>query len=553
MSGIVGIVVVEDGTPVDERLLRRMTHSMAYRGPDRQDVWRDGPVGFGHTLLRTTTDFDDEAQPATLDGRVWITADARVDGRAALVRELEAHGCRGLGDASDSQLILHAYVAWGTHCVEHLLGDFAFAIWDARARRLFCARDHFGIKPFYYAQVPGGFVFSNTLECIRQHPGVGDALNDAAIADFLRFGSNQDPTTTTFSNIHRLAPAHSLTWEEGTLHVRRYWALPTDGRIRYRRSREYVDHFEEILRVAVADRLRVSDVGVWMSGGLDSTSIAATARQLLSERGGNFNLRAHTIVYDTLIPDEERHYAGLAAEALGVETSYFAADGYKPFVGWDRPEVWTPEPTDDPFFLMRTQQLKQVASHSRVLLCGEGGDEVLWSSYVVDLFGRMPWLELGADITRTLVRHRRRPAAGIRARLRQLQRDEGAAPEPPADHPLRPEAHRRLATAPWSWYFESFDPGVMRVPVEGRYPFLDLRLVNYLLAIPPLPWCIDKEILRETMRGTLPDAIRLRRKAPLAGDPLHAHLGGREGKNIWRDVRPLCLNHWLRRVHTHAS
>src|SRR6185436_9747601 len=133
MSGIVGIVS-RQGAGVDERQLRRMTDFLAYRGPDGRRTWLCGPAGFGHTLLRTTSEPQDEVQtgqPATLDGRVWITADARVDGRSDLVRQLESRGRVDLRSASDAQLILHAYHAWADECVDHLLGDFAFAIWDA--------------------------------------------------------------------------------------------------------------------------------------------------------------------------------------------------------------------------------------------------------------------------------------------------------------------------------------------------------------------------------------------------------------------------------------
>ncbi len=236
MSGIVGIVSL-DGTPVDERLLRQMTDSLAYRGPDKRAIWLDGPVGFGHTLLITTVESHEE-QPASLDGRVWITADARVDGREDLVEQLELRGRRRLRAATDAQLILHAYHVWGEDCPEHLLGDFAFAIWDGRKRSLFCARDHFGVKPFYYARLRSGFIFSNTLDCVRSHPGVSNTLNELAIGDFLLFCCNQDPTTTTFADIRRLAPAHTLTCGEVTRRPKRYWTLPTEGRIRYRRSHD---------------------------------------------------------------------------------------------------------------------------------------------------------------------------------------------------------------------------------------------------------------------------------------------------------------------------
>ena len=139
MSGIVGIVNL-DGTPVDRPLLEKMTDFMALRGPDARGIWLDGHIGFGHTMLRTTWESANEQQPCSLDGQVWITADARVDGRADHVQMLAAKGCDDLKNATDPELILHAYQAWGESCVEHMLGDFAFAIWDGHRRRLFCAQ-----------------------------------------------------------------------------------------------------------------------------------------------------------------------------------------------------------------------------------------------------------------------------------------------------------------------------------------------------------------------------------------------------------------------------
>src|SRR2546425_1936863 len=308
MSGIVGIVDFA-GAPVDPSLLRKMTEFMAYRGPDAQEVRAQGPVGLGHAVLRTTSNPAPERQPCTLDGRVWITADARVDNRQELVRRLVACGRVEPGAAGDARLILHAYHVWGEDCVEHLLGDFAFAVWDGRERRLFCARDHFGVKLFYYAHLGNCVVFSNTLECVRLHPAVSDGLNERAIGDFLLFGANQEPATTTFADIQRLPPAHTLSCVEGALRVRRYWTLSIGRENRYARAGEHVERFGELLRKAVADRLRTERIGVLMSGGLDSTTVAATARELLSKEAGPFDLRAYTAVYETLIPDQERRYS----------------------------------------------------------------------------------------------------------------------------------------------------------------------------------------------------------------------------------------------------
>src|SRR5437660_1200975 len=206
MSGIVGIVH-RDGAPVERKLLRSLVDSLTFRGPDAQEIWSVGPVGFGHTLLGTLAGQLQEKQPCTLDGQVWITADARVDGQAGLKQKLASRGRDRLEGATDAELILHAYHAWGEECVQHLLGDFAFAIWDGRERRLLCARDHFGIKPFYYAELAAGLVFSNTLNGVRLHPEVSDRLDDLAIADFLLGGGTNEPAATSFADIRRLPPA----------------------------------------------------------------------------------------------------------------------------------------------------------------------------------------------------------------------------------------------------------------------------------------------------------------------------------------------------------
>src|SRR5262249_48512898 len=181
MSGIVGILHL-DGAPVDRGLLRRMTDFMKFRGPDEQRIWVDGNVGFGHTLLRTTFESEHEHQPFSLDGKTWIVADARVDTQTELIAKLKAHGEDVKRGVPDVELLLRSYRVWGEDCVHHLRGDFAFAVWDAPQRRLFCARDHLGVKPFFYADLGTAIIFSNTLDCVRQHPEVSDRLNDLAIA-----------------------------------------------------------------------------------------------------------------------------------------------------------------------------------------------------------------------------------------------------------------------------------------------------------------------------------------------------------------------------------
>jgi asparagine synthase (glutamine-hydrolysing) len=175
---------------------------------------------------------------------------------------------------NDAELILYAYEAWGEDCVKHLLGDYAFAIWDSRQRRLFCARDHFGVKQFYYAHLGSTFIFSNTLNCLRLHPAVSDELNEVAIGDYLLFGLNQDLSSTVFSDIYRLPQASHLKASISGKTIQRFWTAPTNGQIQFPNSEDYVERFKQLFSLAVKDRLRSNKISISMSGGLDSTSVA---------------------------------------------------------------------------------------------------------------------------------------------------------------------------------------------------------------------------------------------------------------------------------------
>ena len=611
MSGIAGIVN-PDGNPVSRELLRRMTDLMTYRGPDAQEIWGAGHVGFGHAMLRTTRESLNERQPLSLDGEVWITADARIDGRKELVGKLESEVAADLTSVTDVELILHAYDVWGEGCLEHLLGDFAFAIWDGRKRQLFCARDHFGVKPFYYAQAGDSFVFSNTLDCVRLHTAVSDELNDLAIGDFLLFGFNQEFTTTTFADINRLPPAHYLIRSKGVARITRYWTLPTDGRIRYKRDDEYVEHFNELLQTAVGDRLRADKVAVSMSGGLDSTSVAATAKKVSSEQSESLDLQAFTMVYDGLIPDQERYYSGLAAEGIGIPIHYLVLDDYKLYERWDCPELRSPEPSEFALSAFVSDHLMRISSHSRIVLSGDGGDPTLFSSltYFAEQLKRFRVWSIASLLTRYVSTYKRLPRLGFRTTLRRWiggkhstwqyslpvwidqtfadrfnlrERLERLNKMQEPIHPTRPEAYNHLAAIYWANSFEQADPGWTLIPVEYRYPFFDIRLVNYLLAIPPIPWFAHKEILRRAMEGNLPETVRLRPKTALAGDPFIEVINQSDSNwidqfapmhrlnkyvnrsaipqiaqekdiyKLWLNTRPVSLNYWLKGFTSSAN
>src|SRR6185369_2630518 len=261
----------------------------------------------------------------------------------------------------DDELILHAYQKWGEDCVDHLIGDFAFAIWDERLERLFCARDHLGVKPFFYTHAAGDFKFSSTLNDLRSG---SNALNEIAVGDYLVFGVNQDNSTTIFKDIQRLPPGHTLTVANDEIKIRRYWTPSLPAEVRYRDDESYVERFLELLSLAVKDRLRTERVAISMSGGLDSTSLAAIAREHASVAG-------FAVVYDSLIPDEERHYSHLAAKHLGIPVTHLNADKYSLFDG----EMDLPEP-----FLVSVltgqfnDLLRLCAEFSPIALTGYDGD-----------------------------------------------------------------------------------------------------------------------------------------------------------------------------------
>ncbi|HTM02383.1 MAG TPA: asparagine synthase-related protein [Vicinamibacterales bacterium] len=548
MSGFVAMVN-RDGSPIDARLLHRMTEYLRFRGPDDCGVEVAGPVGLGHALLRVTDESTHEHQPFTLDGRRWIVADARVDAREALIAALRDRDRQPIrADALDAELILRAYSTWGHDCVAHLLGDFAFAVWDGVERRLVCARDHLGVKPLFYAQIGPAMVVSNTLECVRLHPRLSCELNESAVADFLLFGINQDHSTTTIRDIQRLPPAHCLTVSDDTVSRRRYWSLPIAEPIVYRRTDEYQERFTALLRTSIRDRLRTNRVGVLMSGGVDSTTLAAVARDLVGDASGDGEVRAITSVYDRLVPDDERHYATLAARHLNIPIHYDVRDDEISIADWDRVRVHTPEPVaNPPAFAAGIAFLRHTATEGQVLLYGEGPDDALryeWRAYLSHLLThrrpgallRALWLDvsmhrripLRTSIGRLLTPGNHRNARdvfppwlndGFAARTDCVQRWEAGRRRSSSRHRVRPVAYDVFHHARWQALFEDCDINGALSHTEIRHPFVDVRLLEYLLALPAMPWCRNKLIIRRAMRTVLPREVLRRRKTALRTSP----------------------------------
>ncbi len=588
MSGIAGIVNF-DGAPIDRDLLWRLTESMAFRGPDAQQIWTEGPAGFGHTMLRTTWEAETEQQPFTIDGKIWLTGDIRLDGRRDLISKL------GKSAANDAELLLHAYATWKEDCVKHLIGDFAFAIWDSTRQQLFCARDQLGVRQFYYYYANERFIFSNTLNSLRRHPQITNKLNELAIGDFLVFGLNQDQTTTIFADIKRLPKAHTLLVSRDGIHVNEYWT-PSTTPVRYKHESDYVARFNELLAAAVGDRLRASSAGISMSGGLDSSAIAATARN----HNPAVELNAYCVVYDSAFQDEERKYATLVADALAIPIEFLSGNE----INQQNGSHAAPEPFDvDPIYLASNELLRRISSRARVALTGWDGDTFLTEtprhSFAESLkSGNLPRLLF--DLTRFVYFQHGPPPVGIRtqwrrwrnphwnrppypvwlndnfaSRLNLLDRWREFSAEGPLAHPQRPRVFSTLNSPHWDSLMSRHDAGTTLLPLEVCHPLIDVRMVDYLLGLPVIPWLLDKTILRKAMTGILPEAVRMRAKSPLAGDPglLLRHTrkfqeidefkpvsaicsyvdrkliprvtGAVNSNELAINVRPFCLNQWL--------
>ena len=549
MSGIVGMVNF-DGCPVDAALLRRLTGQLNRWGTEQQQCAITENAGFGFVPLKTTEDGACIEQPLSFDGNVHIVADARIDGRAELMADLGRGGRRVRPGASDVELVLHAYSVWGRDCIHHLLGDFAFAIWDADHRELFCARDHFGVKPFFYLEKGNAVVFANSLDVVRVHPLADVELNELAISDFLLFGINQANDTTAFKAIRRLPPAHVL-WRtaNGASSTSAFWSLPVDGAVRYRRQSDYVEHFKELFELAIADRVRGGCVGVSMSGGLDSTSVAAVAHEILSKDGSDPDMRLCTNVYERLVPDDEGYYAGQVARFLGVPIHLERADDAEIHSGWHQPGVKLSEPVENFESAGPSEAYREFMAGCPILLTGFGGDPALAppQAYVLERLRRGELSELIRGIWACMRTHGHRPSLGVRSLFADRSRSRAATPPPPVwlnpdliqrldlkarwdrvvagekpAHPVRPEAYQGLADKAWPYTFGLLDPGCNGEAREYRHPFFDVRLVRYLLAMPRQPWFERKALLREAMKERLPEAVRRRPKTSLRGDPKHA-------------------------------
>ena len=385
MCGIAGFLAPA-GVRADPAVLDRMVRTLAHRGPDAFGTHVDGPAALGIARLRVIDLVTGDQPIGNEDGTVQVTLNGEIYGYAALRTELERAGHR-FRTASDTEVIVHAWEEYGEHCPDHLNGMFGFAVWDARREMLFVARDRMGEKPLYYATVDGWFIFGSELRAVLAHPRVSRMLDPAGLARYLAYDFVPDPHTIV-RGVHKLPPGHALIASDGKVRVDRYWELPAraeDGDEAMWR-RDIVRRLDD----AIALRL-VSDVplGCFLSGGIDSTAVAASA---VRQKPG---LRTFSVGYAERSHDE-RGFARLAAERLGTvhEELLVSAVDVRPVL--DRLGALLDEPISDMSFVPMYLLSRFARRAVTVALTGDGGDELFggYPSMAADWwhrgFGRLP-------------------------------------------------------------------------------------------------------------------------------------------------------------------
>lgn len=467
-------------------------------------------------------------RPVCAEGSAIVTGDVRLDGRAGIIgslRPLLRDTARRPVDASDDVAIVHAaYRAWGLHSVERLRGEFSFVVWDSATRTLVAARDGLGVRPMYYATFPGGICLSNALDAVRGHPSVGGGLNIAAVTSFLEVGWNRDTSTTTFSEVARLPPGTMLsrTAESRVLAVGAHWRMPDPAPIQYRRAEDYVEHFRALLADAVRDRV-TGPTAILLSGGLDSTSMAATAARV----SPGCSLYALTTRMPQVESPEEARLATAVARQLGIrhEVREYAIE---PRPG-ESPR--TPEPYDDFELRANMEFYAMLGRHAPVGLIGEDGDALFAPPGLRTMVSRYGAFSIAATIAMHMIRHGYRPYLGLwlRRRLSGWGRTAAhrpawirspaapAAEAPPRRHAARPSAARRLSSSLWQRLHQGTDRAFSRAPLEVRWPFLDARLIEFVFAIPPVPWCQRKYLMRRAYASELPAEVVRRPKTTIPG------------------------------------
>ena len=384
MCGICGVYNVRSGEPVSQELVEQMTRLIAHRGPDDSGVYLDGKVGLGVVRL-SIIDLSGGHQPMSNEtGDIRIVFNGEIWNYKTLRKELIEKG-HHFRTNSDTETIVHAYEEYGVDCIARLHGMFGLAIWDSPRRRLLLARDRVGKKPLYYTRVDGNLIFASEIKALLCHPQVKREADAQALADFLSVRYVPAPATL-FANISKVLPGHWLLCENGTLHEECYWDF-TFGKTERLPLEEYIRGIRQHINQAVEERL-MADVplGAMLSGGVDSSIVTGTMSQLMTEP-----VKTFSVGFDVSESQyNELPYARLVSQHFGTEHHELVVKcsdltDYWPLLTWHRDEPVS-EPSDLGVYLIS----KLARQHVKVVLSGEGGDELFagYPKYLVDWLAR---------------------------------------------------------------------------------------------------------------------------------------------------------------------
>lgn len=404
MCGICGVVSFDSSHPVDETVLKRMSGSIVHRGPDDFGYHITNNIGLASRRL-SIIDLPGGRQPiSSEDESKWIV----YNGEIYNYRELRSF-CQKRGHifstSTDTEVILHLFEEFGPECLDLLSGIFSFAIWDEKKKELFLARDKMGIKPLYYTVAGSQLVFGSEMKAILAHPTVEKSLDLNALNEYLSYEYVPSPKTI-IKNVHRLEPGYFMRFNQGSSHLTRYWNVNLAKSEEYPPAdwRDYVDGLYNVMKGAVSEEL-VSDVpvGVLLSGGVDSTSLAA-----LMTKQYTGTIKSFSVSFDDKSFDESR-YSGLAAKALGTDhndlvlTSKMVSD-LMPSIMDHLDEPFGDSSFIPTFFLSRFAR-EQV----KVVLGGDGSDEVFvgyptfTAHKLIEYYERVvPWKLRGAIVPKLL-------------------------------------------------------------------------------------------------------------------------------------------------------
>ncbi len=553
VCGIAGILKLDPRETVEEARLKRMRDVLRHRGPDGEGLWIDGPIGLGHRRL-AIVDVAGGQQPMTNeDATVWITYNGEIYNHATLRPGLEAKGHR-YQTRSDTETILHSYEEEGDGCVERLQGMFAFALWDRPRQRLLLARDRLGIKPLYYAVTDRELLFASEIKAILAATSGRPTMNHAALPEFLatRFLAGDE---TFFRGIRKLPPGHVFTWSmAGGPRRRRYWSLPAGTDDSPARLDERAADLTARLEATVRSHL-MSDVplGLFLSGGLDSSGLAALMAPMVGDR-----VRTFAVGFDDAASNE-LPFARLAARAVGAQHHEVVLSPDEFFRSLPRLVWHEDEPIAFPSSLALHFVSQLARPHVKVVLTGEGADELFlgynWYRFTAwnERLGRHYWgwtppvLRRGvshavSSLPRALRRYLGRSFLaldpGVRAvyyenfsvfsdgwrRSLLLDRELVAATDPYREQ-LRyfeqapGSTLERMSHADLQTYLVELlmkqDQMSMAASIESRVPFLDHELVEHVVRMPvrfKIRGLTTKAVLREALRGRVPREILARRK-----------------------------------------